>query len=342
MPYLSNRTQRVVINGSHSMDFPLLHGVPQGSYLGPLLFILYSSKLFDVIKNHLPDAHAYVDDTQLYISFKPDSTACELEAVTALQNCIADIKTWMTVDKLKLNEDKTEFLIIGSRTQLEKIKITELRIGQVMVLSVSNARNLGSWFDNILKLLTDGKQNRRILVPFCGKSLDLLWLVKQGHTVIGIEIIQKAIDDFFKENNIAHVKNTIDGNGHCYMAFDGKLKIFDCDYFKFNSSLAGGKVDAIWDCNALGAISPHYWAEYLHISLEILDVRHGRILLQACLYDQDEFPGPPYSVPKEELSRLLGDSYELELLNRKPAEELRARFGLSWVYETLTSIKNKS
>ena len=95
------------------MDFPLLHGVPQGSCLGPLLFILYSSKLFDVIKNHLPDAHAYADDTQLYISFKPDSTACELEAVTALQNCIADIKTWMTVDKLKLNEDKTEFLIIN-------------------------------------------------------------------------------------------------------------------------------------------------------------------------------------------------------------------------------------
>jgi hypothetical protein len=134
------------------MDFPLLHGVPQGSCLGPLLFILYSSKLFDVIKNHLPDAHTYADDTQLYISSKPNSTACELEAVTALQNCIADIKTWMTVDKLKLNEDKTEFLIIGSRAQLEKIKITELRIGQVMVSSVSNARNLGSWFDNILSM----------------------------------------------------------------------------------------------------------------------------------------------------------------------------------------------
>ena len=58
------------------------------------------------------------------------------------------------MDKLKLNEDKTEFLIIGSRAQLEKIKITELRIGQVIVSSVSNARNLGSWFDNILSMKT--------------------------------------------------------------------------------------------------------------------------------------------------------------------------------------------
>ncbi|CAB3987917.1 Hypothetical predicted protein, partial [Paramuricea clavata] len=128
--YLSGRSQRVVINGSHSREFPLMYGVPQGSCLGPLLFIVYSSKLFEVIKNHLPDAHAYADDTQLYISFKPDSTASELEAVTSLQNCIADIKTWMTVDKLKLNDDKTEFIITGTRAQLNKIKITELRIGQ--------------------------------------------------------------------------------------------------------------------------------------------------------------------------------------------------------------------
>ncbi len=125
---------------------------PSGSCLGLLLFIIYSSKLFEVIKNHLPDAHAYADDTQWYISFKPDSTARKLEAVTALQNCIADIKTWMTMDKLKLNDDKTQFLIIGTCAQLEKIKITELRIGQVMVSSVSNARNLGSWFDNILSM----------------------------------------------------------------------------------------------------------------------------------------------------------------------------------------------
>ena len=58
--------------------------------------------------------HAYADDNQLYISFKPGSKASELEAVTALQDCILDIKTWMTADKLKLNDDKTELIVIGT------------------------------------------------------------------------------------------------------------------------------------------------------------------------------------------------------------------------------------
>ena len=192
-----------------------------------------------------------------------------------------------------------------------------------------------------IEILTDGKQACRILVPLCGKTMDLLWLVKKGHTVIGIELIQKAIEDFFKENNVSFVKKDIDGYGHCYTAFDGKLKIFDCDYFKFNSSLAGGKVDAIWDCNALGAMSPGQWQKYLQTSLELFDHPHCRILLQALLYDQEEYAGPPFSVQKEEISRLLGDSYEVDLVNRKPAEDLRVFFGQSWLYTAIISIKNK-
>ena len=72
---------------------------------GPLLFTLYIGKLFDIIKHHLADAHAYADDTQLCLSFKPDSTKNEIDVVYAVQSCIKDIKAWMTVDKL--NDDKS-------------------------------------------------------------------------------------------------------------------------------------------------------------------------------------------------------------------------------------------
>ena len=152
--YLAGRSQRVLLNGSFSEKLSLLHGVPQGSCLGPLLFTIYASKLFEAVKRHLPDVHAYADDNQLYISFKPGSSARELEAVTAVQDCILHIKTWMTADKLKRNDHKTELIVIGTRAQLDKISISELSIDHVKVSAVCNVRNLETWFDNHLSMKT--------------------------------------------------------------------------------------------------------------------------------------------------------------------------------------------
>ena len=119
--YLDNRSQSISVNGATSKRFDLQYGVPQGSCLGPLLFVMYASKLFSVLEDHLPNVHAYADDSQLYISFKPDAGADQSAAVTAMQNCIDDVKRWMLADKLKLNDDKTEFILIGTRQQLEKL-----------------------------------------------------------------------------------------------------------------------------------------------------------------------------------------------------------------------------
>ena len=70
--YLSDRFQRVSVNGSLSDHFPLKQGVPQGSCLGPLLFTIYTRKLFQIVERHLPQVHCYADDTQLYVSFSPN------------------------------------------------------------------------------------------------------------------------------------------------------------------------------------------------------------------------------------------------------------------------------
>ena len=67
--YLEGRSQHISVQGSVSEQFDLNWGVPQGSCLGPLLFILYASELFNVLEAHIPIVHCYADDTQLYLSF---------------------------------------------------------------------------------------------------------------------------------------------------------------------------------------------------------------------------------------------------------------------------------
>ena len=105
--YLNGRSQRVTVQGNLSQSLNLDFGVPQGSYLGSLLFTIYASKLFDVIKVHLCTVHSYADDKQLYVSFSPNISTGQFEAFTAIQHCVDDIRNRMTNDKqqLPLNDD---------------------------------------------------------------------------------------------------------------------------------------------------------------------------------------------------------------------------------------------
>ncbi len=153
--YLSNHSQFISVNRGTSEHFELKNGVPQGSCLGPLLFVLYVSKLLQILENHFPDAHAFADDNQLYVSFQPDSMSKQLSGVTVMENCTDDIKTWMLNDKLKLNDGKTNVLIIGTRQQLEKVNFDTLRTGDSYVTVSSEAKDLGFWLDSQLKCDTN-------------------------------------------------------------------------------------------------------------------------------------------------------------------------------------------
>ena len=100
----------------------------------------------------IPNIHGYADDTQIYLSFKPDSTAGEQDAITALQDCITDIRSWMITNRLKLNDDKTEFMIIVTRAQIDKVNVSEIVVGQAKVPVVTIVRNLGTWLDTKLTM----------------------------------------------------------------------------------------------------------------------------------------------------------------------------------------------
>ena len=152
--YLSGRTQFVSIKGSSSSNIPVQHEVPQGSCLGPLLFSLYTSPLFDLIRSHLPDMHCYADDTQVYLSFKPGSISSEESAFSAIQSCISAIRSWLLTNKLLINDTKTEFLIIGTRQQLSKVQTDSISVGESRISSSKEVRNLGTWLDNTLSMST--------------------------------------------------------------------------------------------------------------------------------------------------------------------------------------------
>ena len=87
--------------------------------MGPILFILYVSRLFNIISQHLPSVHGYADDTEIYLSSRPCSIHSEINAVSAIEMCIADVRSWFLANRLMINDTKTEILIISTRQQLE-------------------------------------------------------------------------------------------------------------------------------------------------------------------------------------------------------------------------------
>ena len=92
--FLSCHSQRVLINQNSSKSFDIDCGLPQGSCLGPILFVMYVSRIFNVVENHLPSIHAYAACILMYLSFKPLSTSSQHDALRASQACIADFRAY--------------------------------------------------------------------------------------------------------------------------------------------------------------------------------------------------------------------------------------------------------
>ena len=128
--YLTGRTQKVSVGKVMSSPVALSFGVPQGSVLGPILFTLYTSPLGSICTKHHINDHMYADDQQIYLSFKPSTAGDKENCIKRLEICIAEIREWMIVNKLKLNDDKMEFIVFGSRQQLSKIGEVSINIGR--------------------------------------------------------------------------------------------------------------------------------------------------------------------------------------------------------------------
>ena len=128
--------------------------------------------MFEIIKYHLPMIHCHLYDSQVYISFSPNDRAEQLAVVRNMEDCIRDIRFWMLNNDLKFNNDKTEFFIIGSSQQLEKLDNTSIRVGDSDIHPLPLARNLGWWFYSRLSMASH-------ITKLCASSFYYIYNIRQ-------------------------------------------------------------------------------------------------------------------------------------------------------------------
>ena len=149
--YLTDLYQSIKIESTLSDVCKLLFGVPQGSFLGPLLFSLYTTPLSLIISRHKGiKFHFCADDSQVYIHLSQKNVSAAFEN---LNRCLDNVKEWISTSKLKLNPDKTEFIIFGSKRQRDKLKACfPIDILGNSLCPADSVKNLSVWFDSDFSL----------------------------------------------------------------------------------------------------------------------------------------------------------------------------------------------
>ncbi|MGE6331068.1 thiopurine S-methyltransferase [Psychrobacter sp. KCTC 72983] len=178
---------------------------------------------------------------------------------------------------------------------------------------------LVNYFDQL-----DLSTGSRIFVPLCGKSIDMIWLVAQGYDVVGVELVETAVQAFFAEQNIQpivsqHVENP---DIKCYQGqlVDGDeqrtITLWAADIFALTSTDLG-TIDAIYDKAALIALPADMRPDYSEQIRKVSD--NAPQLLITLNYDQSKKDGPPFSINHEQVQQYYGSHYQIFQLASEPS-----------------------
>ena len=145
LSYLTDRTHYVSLSNHCSVFAPVHSGVPQGSAHGPILFTIYTKPLSAIIDSHSIIHHSFADDLQLQMSAPTDKIS---ELLHSMQSCISDVKAWATANILKLNDSKTDLMIVTSKSSKHLHNLpTSITIGNAQIPFKQSVKNLGFTLD---------------------------------------------------------------------------------------------------------------------------------------------------------------------------------------------------
>lgn len=179
-----------------------------------------------------------------------------------------------------------------------------------------------------------------VFVPLCGKSLDLVWMAEQGYLVLGVELVEKAVIDFFTEQKLSP---QVSQQGVFKRYSAGAITILCGDFFNLTAdSLAS--VDAFYDRAALIALPNDLRSRYAAHFSEILP-QHCQGLLITIDYPQTEMSGPPFAVSPDQVEELLGESFMLDCREERDVLGQEWRFkeaGVTRLHEYVYWVRNRS
>jgi thiopurine S-methyltransferase len=156
-----------------------------------------------------------------------------------------------------------------------------------------------------------------VFVPLCGKSLDMVWLADQGHRVIGIELSEKAIDEFFAERGLTP---TTRQSGALTCKSAGPYELWCGDFFALPSNVLAN-ITAVYDRASLIALPPSMRSDFAARLTAHASSATAKIFLITFEYDQSRVEGPPHAVLSDEVSELFGSSFQIDPVDRSPEKD---------------------
>jgi thiopurine S-methyltransferase len=179
-----------------------------------------------------------------------------------------------------------------------------------------------------------------VLVPLAGKSLDMVWLAEQGYRVVGVELSEVAVAEFFAERGVTPAVRKV---GEFTVSWEGAIEIWRGDFFALSPDEIP-PIDAAYDRAALVAMPDDMQPRYAAKLAELMPAG-APCLLVGLDYNQTEMKGPPFAIPQSEISKLLETNFSVELLEARDglttSEHLKKR-GVTRLEETTYMLRRRA